>query len=283
MREEHEVLKEIIEWASGTEMVRTVILTGSRAHPQTRTDIFSDYDIEVGVNSLERLLNNREWLYSFGEILTQICEESDDFSMQMVLYKDFTRIDFKIYAVTYLNQYIEQNKLPAHLDNGYRILVDKDDITKGLQEPGFKAYVIKKPTEEEFLSVVNDFWWDTTYVAKSLWRKELFYAKYMLDNIIRFSYLQRMIEWKIGCQYNWQISTNKNGRFFKQYLDTATWAALQDTFSGGDIAENWNALMATTQLFRHLATTIAAELNYPYPQKTDLEISQYLEKVKNLT
>jgi len=282
LRNDKEVLKEIKIWGLTSPNVRTVILTSSRANPNGHVDLFSDYDIEVVVRNREQFLNNEEWLSAFGEILALIQEDNDDFSMRLILYKDYVRIDFKIYELTYFQKHRGQIEFLGNWDNGYNILVDKDGISSSFASPGYTAFIIKQPTTDEFLSVVNDFWWDITYVAKSLWRDEIYYAKFMLDNIIRFSYLQKMIEWNIGLQHNWQITTNKHGRFFKQYLDTETWAKLKTTFAGSEIEENWNALFATMQLFRQLAMTIATELNYCYPQKTDIEITEYLKKIKAL-
>ncbi|MEJ7678970.1 MAG: aminoglycoside 6-adenylyltransferase [Segetibacter sp.] len=168
------------------------------------------------------------------------------------------------------------------MNNGYKVLLDKDQITLNLKPPAYNSFVITKPSKEEFSATVTDFWWDTTYVAKSLWRNELIYAKYMLDSIIRFSYLQRIIEWYIGFQYNWKITTNKYGRFFKLYLDAETWSELEKTFAGSETEENWNALFATSNLFRRLAMIIAKETNYSYPHKLDTEITGYLNKIKAL-
>jgi aminoglycoside 6-adenylyltransferase len=44
-----------------------------------------------------------------------------------------------------------------------------------------ETYYIGRPSQKEFDTADNDFWWCSTNVAKGLWRKELPYAKYMLD------------------------------------------------------------------------------------------------------
>ena len=282
MRNEEQVLKEIKTWVFASQNVRAAILTSSRANPNAPTDLFSDYDIELIVSKREDFLINDEWLSALGEILSSYCEDSDEFSMRLVLFKDYVRIDFKVYERAYLERYKEQTELPEHWDIGYKILADKDSALSGFIRPSFTAFVISKPTEKEFLSVINEFWWDATYVAKSLWRNEMLYAKYMLDSVVRFTYLQKMIEWHIGLAYHWRVSTNKHGRFFKKYLDCENWEKLQATFAGLGIEENWNALCATTKLFSQLAKAIAKELDYSYPQKTDDEISAYLGKIRKL-
>ena len=279
MRNENEVLNEIKNWGIKNQDVRVGILTGSRAGPDKFADLFSDYDIEIVVINPEDYLNNEKWLSTFGKPLAVI-RTDEEFSIRMVIYHDYVRIDFRIYSLEIFKLYVEQAELQEHWDAGYKILFDKDRITATLKQPTYKAFKIIKPDQEKFFMVVSDFWWDMTYVAKSLLRDELFYAKYMLDNIIRFSYLQPMIEWYAGITNNWQITTNKNGRFFKRYLDIETWIELEKTFADHTIEENWKALFATANLFRRLATFIATELDYSYPYMMDEEITAYLLKIK---
>jgi aminoglycoside 6-adenylyltransferase len=281
MRNVKEVLEEITSWAKENPDIRTVLLVGSRADPDAKVDLLSDYDIEIAVNDPRKFLDSEEWLSAFGDPLV-IMHVNEDFKLRMVIYKDYIRIDFRIYSVEDFKQIITQTKLPKNLDNGYKILLDKDRITLNLKTPAYDVFIITKPSKEEFLATVTDFWWDTTYVAKSLWRDEIFYAKYMLDSIIRFSYLRKIIEWHISAQYNWGITTNKYGRYFKHYLDAETRRELEKTFAGSEKEENWNALLATLKLFRRLATTISQEIDCSYPEELDAEISSYLKKIKTL-
>ncbi|HLL43437.1 MAG TPA: aminoglycoside 6-adenylyltransferase [Segetibacter sp.] len=281
MRNVKEVLEEITSWAKENPDIRTVLLVGSRADPDAKVDLLSDYDIEIAVNDPRKFLDGEGWLSAFGNPLV-IIPVNEDFKLRMVIYKDYIRIDFRIYSVEDFKQIITQTKLPQNLDNGYKILLDKDGIALNLKTPAYDVFIITKPSKEEFLATVTDFWWDTTYVAKSLWRDEIFYAKYMLDSIIRFSYLRKIIEWHISAQYNWGITTNKYGRYFKHYLDAETRRELEKTFAGSEKEENWNALLATLKLFRRLATTISQEIDCSYPEELDAEISSYLNRIKTL-
>ncbi len=280
MRSDNEVLEAVVSWGKENKDVRTILLTGSRANPAARVDLFSDYDIELVVNNPNLYLNNEAWLTAFGEPLA-IIRVDETFYLRMITYTNYVRIDFRVYSLKEFKHAAELVKVPPNWDIGYRVLLDKDGLTNTMKPPTHTSYIITKPIEEEFLAVITDFWWDTVYVAKSLWREELFYAKYMLDNIIRFSYLQKMIEWYIGMQHNWQVTTNKNGRYFKKYLDKKTWTALENTFCGSDIAQNWDALFQTLHLFRKLATMLATAMNYTYPYQLDNNITRYLQKIKN--
>lgn len=164
MRNAKEVLGEIINWAEQNDDVRAVLLTGSRENSNNVADLLSDYDIEIAVNNADQFLNGEQWLSAFGDILT-IIRVDESFSLRMVLYKDYVRIDFRIYSIENFKQYIDLPELPEHWDIGYIILCDKDRLTEHLEQPACKAFVVSKPSKEEFSATVTDFWWDTTYVA----------------------------------------------------------------------------------------------------------------------
>src|SRR5437867_835095 len=82
-------------------------------------------------------------------------------------------------------------------DYGYRLLLDKDGLAPCLPPPTFPAYVAPKPSAQREQEVVEEFWWETTYVAKYLWRGELVAARTVLDRILRAEVLHPMLEWLI--------------------------------------------------------------------------------------
>jgi len=276
MQQEKEVIEKLQNWANENNSVRAVILTGSRVTPNSHTDIFSDYDVELYVKNIQQFMND-EWLTFFGDIMIRwplkpMSTFNKDWITRLVLFENEVRIDFQITSKKSID--------PSAYDSGYKVLVDKDSLTKNLNKATFSKYVIKKPTKEEYEALVNGFFWDATYVVKNLWRDELCYAKYMLDNIIRFEYLHKMIDWHIAMQHNWSISTNKYGGFFKRYLDSRTWTELQATFSDAGIENNWQAFFNMIDLFRKLAKSVAKNLGYEYLDEIDQKVTEYCKKVK---
>lgn len=276
MQQEKEVSEKLQNWANENDSVRAVVLTSSRVTPNSYTDIFSDYDVELYVKDIQPFMND-EWLTFFGDIMIRwplkpMSTFDKGWITRLVLFENKVRIDFQITSKESIDS--------SAYDGGYKVLVDKDGLTKNLNEATFSKYIIKKPTKEEYEASVNDFFWDATYVAKNLWRDELYYAKYMLDNIIRFKCLNRMIDWYIAMQRNWSISTNKYGRFFKRYLDSKTWTELTATFSDAGIENNWQAFFNMIDLFRKLAKDVAKNLGYEYPDEIDQKVTEYCNKVK---
>ncbi|HEV8084239.1 MAG TPA: aminoglycoside 6-adenylyltransferase [Chitinophagaceae bacterium] len=282
MRNQETVLNELLNWANSKKNIRAVVMTSSRANPKASIDIFSDYDIELIVTRLPDFSKNDKWIFHFGNPIADIKERNKKSLTQLVLYSDGVRIDFQLYTVSEFIRETKQSLLPEHWDIGYKVLLDKGGITQMLPWPKNAVYNISRPTEKEFTSLVKDFWWDTTYVAKSLWRDEIFYAKYIFESLIHNEYLKRMIEWYIGSKNNWMVNTNKYGRWFKRYLDNETWSQIEETFADSSIEKNWESLFATTRLFNRIATEVARQSNYEYSFTLEKNIIEYLKKIQRL-
>jgi aminoglycoside 6-adenylyltransferase len=129
---------------------------------------------------------------------------------------------------------------------------------------------------------VEEFWWDVTYVAKSLWRGELFFAKFMLDHDAEFVALRRLLEWRIEIDNDWSLRPGAYGRGLERLLPADLWSELASTYIGTDVEENWHALFRTTALFRRVAKEVGDALGYAYPQRVDDLVTQYLEGVRAL-
>ncbi len=278
MRREEEMLHELRSWAEGNDQIRGMVLTSSRVDDDGVVDLLSDYDVVLYVTDQEPFGKSDDWLKTFGAVMTRWparptwTDEGEVF--RMVIYEDGVRIDWGIAKADCMDKY-----------NGptepYRILIDKDHRVRNPIRTFHKTFHVKKPSEEQFSELIDEFWWDITYVAKSLWRDELYWAKYMNGNL-HFKYLEKVIEWYIGMQRAWAVTTNKHGRWFKRYLDPETWEEIEKTFSGAHEQENWDALFNSARLFRRLAQGIASGLDYRYDLETDQRVTAYMLKIRRL-
>lgn len=277
MRSEAEVLAQIDKWAQDETCIRAVILTGSRADPGRQPDFLSDYDIALYVNDWSPFQESDNWLNRFGSILVRWplgprSTFDSNWLTRLVLFEDGVRIDFQITEARHIG--------PNEYDNGHRVLIDKDGMTGSLKAPTFTVFNINKPSRDEFEDLVNEFWWDATYVPKHLRRNELPFAKYMLDDVLRYTYLHRLIEWYIGSQHGWSVNPGYHGKWFSHYLDKQTWADYKASYAGAEIGENWSAFFRLGDLFGRLATEIAEHLGYSYPEDLDKKMTEYAAKLR---
>ncbi|MBL3548450.1 MULTISPECIES: AadS family aminoglycoside 6-adenylyltransferase [Chryseobacterium] len=287
MKIREEKLEQIIQWAENNPDIRAVLLTSSLVNPYAPVDDLSDLDVELVFESRKDYESGNSWLQLFGDPISMIEEDDTVFegrhAMKMVLYRDHVKVDFKLYQVSEFMEEVQKGALPEDWDVGYKVLIDKDGLTKDLKPPTYQSIMIHKPDEKEFQQLMNDFWWDTTYVAKCLKRGDIFYAKFMSENILRAEYLVSLVEWHIGNDHNWDnMTTNKHGRLFKKYLPEDLWSRVEATFSGSSIDKNWTALFAFADLVHELGTALAQKLNFTYPSKLESDIRTYLLEVKSM-
>jgi aminoglycoside 6-adenylyltransferase len=285
MTHKHEqLLTTIRNWAASNNDIRAMLLTSSLVNPVAPVDEFSDLDIEFVVKDLPSFLKDDSWLANFGNIIAVIVENEDAFdgihAMRMVFYEDYSKVDFKLYSITKFLEETAKPELPEDWDVGYKVLIDKDHLTDNMLAPTYAVTLVRKPDNATFQTKILDYWWDMQCVAKCLLRDELFYAKYVSEEVMRVGNLQKILEWYIGMQHNWQITTNKKGRLFKKYLSPDMWKKVEATFSGSDIEDNWRALLAYADLGSEIGPVIAKQLGYEYPLELEQKIRAYLFKMK---
>lgn len=283
----NEPLGHLIHWAEAQPSVRAMLLTSSRAIPQAPVDVFSDYDVILVVRDIQPFFLDRSWLEAFGRVLVLyrdplINDGGLERSSFVTQYESGLKIDFSLWPVELLQRVVAEPHLPGEFDAGYRILLDKDNLTEGLKPPTYRAYIPKPPTTTEYQEVVENFFLDATYVAKLLWRDDMMAAKFLLDYAMKQESLRPMLEWHMEIDHRWSVKPGPYGRWLKRWLRSDLWDELENTYTGTGLEANWEALFKTIYLFRKVASEVSEHLKYTYPTDLDRRVVVYLEKVKNL-
>ncbi|MBY0037380.1 aminoglycoside 6-adenylyltransferase [Bacillus cereus] len=282
MRTEKEMLDLIINTAIEDERIRAVIMNGSRVNPNVKRDCFQDYDIMYVVNDIQSFTSNHNWIHRFGEIMiVQMPEEmslvppdEDGKFPYLMQFMDGNRIDLTLVPVELIKKFVGQDSLS-------KLLLDKDNCLEEFPPASDKDYLVKKPTEKEFLDCCNEFWWCSTNIAKGLWREELSYAKGMLEGPVRDMFIV-MLEWYIGMKTDFTVNTGKFGKHFEQYIEEDMWEQFKRTFSNAEYENIWDSFFVMGDLFREVANKIANTYEYQYPQDDDDKVTNYLKHVKAL-
>src|SRR5215216_4699447 len=142
-----DVISKLVQWAEERDSIRAMLLTSTRAIPNALTDIFSDYDVVLIVQDIHPFFEDRSWLEDFGEVLVVYWDPiygDPDYDIEKVAnvtqYADGLKIDFTLWPVELLQKIAEAPTLLAALDAGYRVLIDKDNLTQGMKPPTYRAY-----------------------------------------------------------------------------------------------------------------------------------------------
>ena len=174
MRSADEIQKLIIDTAKLDDRIRAVLLNGSRADSTILPDKYQDFDIQYIVKDLNSFTCDHRWTNIFGEriiwqlpdVKTSEEEDVDKSSVfhYLILFHDGNRIDLTLFPIAKL-------ETDFHLDSLTIVWIDKDNFFANISKTNNSDYLIKKPTEKDFLSTCNEFWWVSTYCFKGSFKK----------------------------------------------------------------------------------------------------------------
>ena len=281
------VIRRLIEWGMRRESVRAMLLTSTRARPLAQPDLLSDYDVILAVTDVHPFFNDRSWLEDFGMVLVVYrdpirLELGYERFAYITQYQDGLKIDFSLWSIGLVKEITTSGDLANELEVGYRVILDKDQLTAGLPSPTYQAHIPSPPSEEQYLERIEEFFHEATYVAKHLWRGDLLAAKYNLDKAMKLDNLRLVLEWQVEIEHDWTLKPGAYGRGLQKYLPSGTWQELCETYIGASIEQNWQALFMTIALFRKVAKEVGERLGYSYPHELDERVMRYLLAVKEL-
>jgi aminoglycoside 6-adenylyltransferase len=282
-----QVVAKLRKWATERASIRAMLLTSTRANPDAVVDPLSDYDIVLVVDDIRPYYQDRIWLDDFGEVLVTYWDpiyKSPETGIEIfgnvVQYVNDLKIDFTLWPISQVQKVAKGKRLPANLDVGYAVLLDKDGVADRLTPPTYTAYIPEPPTKVIFDKVVEDFYSDAPYVAKCLLRDELMPAKWCLEYDMKHLFLRQMLEWRMELDYEWSIPVGALGKGLKKRLPPATWTALEVTYAGAGLDENWEALFKTLNLFRDAGEQVAAGLGFEFPNELDRRVTIFLREYR---
>lgn len=276
MRKKEQMYETIIRIAKKDDRVRAVLLNGSRANPNAKKDSFQDFDIVYVVTELDTFTSDHSWVEDFGEIM--IMQRPDE----NPVYKEEHREN----KFAYLMQFMDGNRIDLTLhvqkeeesmDSLTEVLVDKDGQFNNLPTSHESDYYVRKPSLEELNACSNEFWWVSTYVAKGLWRKEMPYARAMIEGPVR-QMVKKMLSWSIGVEHDFRVNIGSQAKYLEDYLSEQRWAHYFSSYKNGNYDEMWCCLFTLCDLFRDVHSEVASSLVYPY--RSEEKVYHYLVDVK---
>jgi len=278
MRNKQEMMKLILEVADADERIRAVSMEGSRADPNAPKDNYQDYDITYYVEDISPFYNNPVWVKEkFGKHLIMQMPESMRWPdggghfNYMMIYPDGVRLDLTI-------------RYKKHINNGEPsvALMDKDNgngFLPHLPEPSDIIYHITPPSPLFYYSCCNNFWWCLNNIAKGIARDEMPYVMAMFTEVR--CELHYMTDWYIGTQHGFNLSTGKDGKYFKRYLSRELYKQYISTYSDCDYDKIWKALFIMCDLFHSLAVSVAKASEFTYKQEDEDGMRVYLNMVRS--
>jgi aminoglycoside 6-adenylyltransferase len=274
------MLDKIIEFAKQNEIIQAALLNGSRVSPSAIPDEYQDYDVIYVVDSVKPFVEDEGWIDTFGQlIIMQKPDEMDGLWPKhkqkftfLMIFEDGNRIDLT---------FMQKDKyLKSHIDSQTKVLLDKNNIIPNIPEPNDSDYLPKPPTEKLFKDRCNEFLWCSQNVVKGIKRKELTYAKFMSENVLRGE-LIKLLTWYAGIKTNHSQNLGAYGKYLEKHIEPELWQKFVNTYVGADYEQMWDALLGMFELFDELAVNISGHFRFEYDRQEYDRVLKYLNSYKN--
>lgn len=270
-----EILNKIIDWAKGEELIKGVVMVGSRALEQS--DDLSDIDISIFAKDIDPFVKDDSWISKISNVWVYSPDKYyfEDILVptRLVIYERGDKVDFSLWN-TDATEKLGQS---GFFDTGFKILLDKDGGLANFKKPSLKPKLPKKPTEEEFIHLINEFWFEAYHIAKYLKRDDLWLVK-NVDRVVK-KHLLTMMEWYTLAKNNWEMDVKWLGKNIKNWLEVEIYNKLNNTFAHFDSEDSWKALISSSDLFRDLSKQSAKMLGYTYPEEVDKNLTGFINKL----
>jgi aminoglycoside 6-adenylyltransferase len=278
MRTPDEIKKIILDKATADSRIRAVLLNGSRANQKISSDSLQDFDVLFVIDRMDSFITDHDWTSVFGEKLIWQLPDEMEFPNQgektsysfhyLMLYKDGNRIDLTLFP----RDKIETDFTPDSLTV---VWLDKDNLFENIKPATDVDYRVRRPTEKEFRDACNEFWWVSAYIAKGLMRREISYAKAMMEGPVRKMFL-KITEWYIGTKTDFSVSPGLHGKYINQYLTDDEYIMWLKTYPDSKNKNIWNALFLMTGMFKTFARSISEKLHFSYNTSEQDNVISYL-------
>jgi aminoglycoside 6-adenylyltransferase len=163
----NEIFANTIAWGEEEELVRALVLVGSRAEREP-ADELADFDVAVFARTYEPYVQDDRWLSSIGHVWVYIPEqydvEDEIVPTRLVVYEGGVKVDFAFHTMGLVTK--------VDWEGAYRVILDKDGIAAVIASLAHDAQR-HPPVEQDLSALVREFWFEAYHVAKYLKRGEL--------------------------------------------------------------------------------------------------------------
>lgn len=277
MSTQQQLLERIISFCKDSEEVISLILIGSQARTEFHADQYSDLDLIMIVNDIDRFILSNDWVEKIGKHHVSFVEPTIGGQKERrILFDDALDVDFVIVAKDLAQATLASDDAKSILSKGYRFLINKENYTVPDQYIERNKYY-ETPSASEYANVVSDFWYHSVWTTKKLLRGELWAANFCVNSYMKWKLLW-MIEHYEHAIHGSEYNTWYGGRFIDTWAEDEVKNGLSKSFSNYNITDMALALFETMDLFRTLAVKVALTNHYDYPIYADEYCSSWVHK-----
>jgi aminoglycoside 6-adenylyltransferase len=91
--------------------------------------------------------------------------------------------------------------------------------------------------------------------------------------------LLRMLNWKIGIDYDFSVSTGKCYKYLSRYLNENEMDRFTSLFPNGTYEDIWDKLFEMCKYFHEITLTVSAHFGFEYSKEEAENIMLYLKEL----
>ena len=254
--------------------ILAVIAIGSTTRSDIPADEFSDLDLIIVTDTPESWYSG-EYPARLGRVGISFIEPTLGGGRERrCIYDGGRDVDMIIFTPKQFEKALADGVAQWVMDRGYSFIYGAERYC-GLTERHVKR-VVHRPemSEEEFVNLVNDFYFHNIWACKKLLRGELWSAKMCIDGYLKQRLLTIIEQYQLA---ETGADVWHDGRFLDSWADGSVTEALKRCFARYDLGECKSALDATHELFARLSVRVAEKRGFDYPAGAQAAAAEFLK------
>ena len=257
-----QIKRKILEYSESDDDIKAIVAIGSSTRSDVKADEYSDLDLFIVTSDTEPWFSG-EYPKRFGNVNISFIEDTlGGGKERRCIYDEDKDVDMIVLTPEQFEVAIKEGVAQWVMNRGYAVLYDSMDFTGLLDKHITHSVTSPSMSEDEFVNMVNDFYFHNIWAYKKLKRGEIWSAKTCVDSYLK-RYLLRMIE--LYCSKVSGVDVWHDGRFIDRWADKEILADIKECFAHYDKDDIKKALINTHALFARITKKLAEVERYEYP------------------
>ena len=268
-----QIKSKILEYAESDDDIKGIVAIGSTTRSDVKADEYSDLDLFIVTVNTEPWFSG-EYPKRFGNVSISFIEDTlGGGKERRCIYDEDKDVDMLVFTPEQFEAAVKEGVAQWVMNRGYMVLYDSMDFMSLLEKHITLSVTTPSMTEDEFLNMINDFYFHNIWAYKKLKRGEIWSAKISVDSYLK-GYLLRMIE-----LYRYKVSgvdVWHDGRFIDKWAGEEILSEIKESFAHYDKDDIKRALIKTHELFARITRELAEVEGYEYPTNAEKCAKEYL-------
>lgn len=263
------IIEKLTKLGWSVDGVWAVMIIGSQTRSDCPADEWSDLDVVLCVDDVQKYLFGDGWVRELGDFCISFVEDTlGGGKERRVLFNEALDVDFVFVSRGQLEALVHSEDGEVILGKGYDILVDKIGIGEVLGSCAVRSPGREILSEDEFINLVNDFWYHVIWSGKKILRGELWTGKMCVDCYLK-GLLLKLAEFYACVLHGEDYDTWHDGRFLDKWTERWIARRLPACFAHYNKKDIGHALKNTGELFAQIALEASEIIGYKYPHNAE--------------